>query len=83
MATRQQKADDDARFQSHCGSMFMAQILRFIGGLPVRDQHPFLAGMVSTLGRWQSGELDRRATGWPAPMKEPAAAKKRTRRKEG
>ena len=26
MATRQQKADDDARFQSHCGSMFVAQI---------------------------------------------------------
>ena len=75
--TRQQKAEEDARFQSHCGSMLMAQLLRFIGGLPVRDQHPFLAGMVGTLGRWQSGEMDRRATGWPAPLKAPT---KRTRR---
>ena len=67
----------DGDFHAHCGSMFMAQILRFIGGRPVPEQQAFLRGMIGTLGKWASGETDRRATGWPAPLDEPAPKKRK------
>ncbi len=66
------------RYQYHCGHIYMAQTLRLVGALPLKERQAFVRGMTAVIGKWLLKMDDRKATGWPAcPV---GAAARRTRR---